>query len=157
MASAFYITFHLDQEIFALSVDTVKEVLDYESIAPLPMAPDYVKGIVNLRGQAIPVVDLRSRFGLPPVMPGPNARILILEFVQNQEHHLVGALADSVREVIEVSADHIAPPPSVGCKWKSSLIEGITLRGNQFILLLHSTELFSAEQLQQLPQPPLAH
>ncbi|HEY6876910.1 MAG TPA: chemotaxis protein CheW, partial [Polyangiales bacterium] len=99
---AHYITFRLGGETFAIPVAHVREVLDLTDITRVPTSPHYMRGVVNVRGSAIPVVDLRIKFGLPPAIDDVNTRILVLELELEGERAVVGALADSVHDVIEL-------------------------------------------------------
>ncbi len=145
-----YITFRLGNEHFALPVAQVREVLDQEDITPLPLSPHALLGIVNVRESAVPVVDLRRRFGMPPSTPGRQARILVMEFVLGESTCVLGGLADAVQEVIELDSTEIKPSPGLGSPWQASLVDGITLREGRFILLLRTETLFSSDELRAL-------
>lgn len=150
MPLAAYITFRLGAEHFALPVTHVREVLDQEEITPLPLAPEALLGVVNVRDSAVPVIDLRRRFGLPATAPGRQARILVMEFALAEGTCVLGGLADAVQEVIELDSSEIRPAPGAGSPWKAGLVEGITLREGHFILLLHTETLFSSDELRTL-------
>jgi len=142
-----YITFRLGDELFAVNVSQVREVLDLTLITKVPTAPACMRGVVNVRGSAIPVVDLRLRFGLPTVPATVSTRILVLELDIEGETTVVGGIADSVEEVIELEPGQIGAPPTIGMRWKSELIQGIGKRGEQFIILLDINTVFSAADL----------
>lgn len=155
MASKSYITFRLGRETFAIDVAHVREVLDMEEVTPLPRAPEHVLGIVNVRGGAIPIVDLRAHFGMAQSETTLQSRILVLEFPEVAPGSVVGGLADAVLEVIELDPADIAPPPVVGQNWSSELIEAVTLREGRFIMLLKVANLFTAPELGRLASTPL--
>ena len=111
--TAQYITFKLGDELFAINVAQVREVLELPLITKVPTAPGYMRGVVNVRGKAIPVVDLRLKFGLPSTPDTINSRIVVLELELDGETTVVGGIADSVHEVIELEADQINPPPRI--------------------------------------------
>jgi purine-binding chemotaxis protein CheW len=145
--SAQYITFRLGDELFAVNVAHVREVLDLTEITKVPTAPVYMRGVVNVRGSAIPVVDLRSRFGLPPVAETVNTRILVLELEIEGESAVIGGIADSVHEVIELDPGQIDPPPTIAMRWRSEFIQGMGKRADKFIILLNINTVFSVQEL----------
>lgn len=142
-----YITFRLGDELFAVNVAQVREVLDLTPITKVPTAPAFMRGVVNVRGSAIPVVDLRQRFGLPPSAETVNTRILVLELTIEGEQAVLGGIADSVHEVIELEPAQIAPPPTIAMRWRSEFIHGIGKRGEDFIILLDLNAVFSAAEM----------
>ena len=143
--TAQYITFKLGDELFAINVSQVREVLDLTLITKVPTAPAYLRGVVNVRGSAIPVVDLRLKFGLPRVPDTVQTRIVVLELELDGETVVVGGLADSVHEVIELEPGQINEPPHLGLRWKTELIQGMGKRGDQFIIILDIARVFAAE------------
>ena len=145
--TAQYITFKLGEEVFAINVSQVREVLDLSLVTKVPTAPSYMRGVVNVRGNAIPVVDLRAKFGLPQVPDTVQTRIVVLELDLDGESVVLGGLADSVHEVIELEPNQIDEPPHIGMRWKTELIQGIGKRGDQFIILLDITKVFTEKDL----------
>ena len=143
-----YITFKLGDEVFAVDVAHVREVLDLTPITRVPTAPPAMRGVVNVRGKAVPVVDLRAKFGLPAAAVGRQTRILVLELVLDGEPLVVGGQADSVREVIELDAAQIAPGPRIATRWRSELVLGMTRRGDDFVIILDVEQIFALEDLQ---------
>jgi purine-binding chemotaxis protein CheW len=141
--TAQYITFKLGDELFAINVAQVREVLELPLITKVPTAPDYMRGVVNVRGKAIPVVDLRLKFGLPSTPDTINSRIVVLELELDGETTVVGGIADSVHEVIELEADQINPPPRIAMRWRTELIQGMGKRGDEFIILLDINQVFT--------------
>lgn len=141
--SAQYITFKLGDELFAINVFQVREVLDLSPVTKVPTAPAYLRGVVNVRGKAVPVVDLRCRFGLPQTADTVHTRIVVLELELEGQMCVVGGQADSVHEVIELEASEIAPPPRLATRWKTDIVRGMARRGNDFIIVLDVGAVFA--------------
>src|ERR1035441_1609998 len=120
-----YMTFKLGDELFAINVAQVREVLEVPQITKLPTAPQYMKGVVNVRGQSIPVVDLRVRFGLPKGTETVQTRIIVMELALDGEVAILGGMADSVHEVIELEPGNINPPPKIAMRWRTEFIQGM--------------------------------
>jgi len=142
-----YITFKLGDELFAINVSQVREVLDLSLITKVPSAPAYMRGVVNVRGNAIPVVDLRLKFGLPNATDTVSTRILVLELELDGEATVLGGIADSVHEVIELDPAQINPPPTIAMRWRSEFIQGMGKRGDEFIIILNIGAVFSLAEL----------
>ena len=152
MQRASYITFKLGDELFAIDVFQVREVIDLSPIARVPTAPEYLRGVVNVRGKAIPVVDLRRKFGLPDVRPTVNTRILILEIDWDGEQCVVGGLADSVHDVIEIGPNEIEPTPKLAARWRNQIIRGLARREAEFVMVLEVDRVFALEELAALAE-----
>jgi purine-binding chemotaxis protein CheW len=140
-----FITFKLGDELFAIDVAHVREVLDLSEITRVPTAPPYLRGVVNVRGSAIPVVDLRHRFGLPHAADTVNTRIVVLELRLDGELTIVGGLADSVHEVLELDRTQLGEPPRIALRWRADLVEGLGKKGDQFIIVLDIGRIFTTE------------
>ena len=123
--TAQYMTFKLGDELFAINVAQVREVLEVSQITRIPTAPDYMRGVVNVRGKAIPVVDLRLKFGLPPGQSTVHTRIVVIELEMDNEVTVVGGVADSVHEVIELEPGQINPPPSIASRASGTSPTGV--------------------------------
>ncbi|MBF0296891.1 MAG: chemotaxis protein CheW [Magnetococcales bacterium] len=141
------LTLTLDGDLYALDIFSVREILDVSQITRIPQAQDCMLGVVNLRGNAVPVMDLRRRFGLPHGQRTVNSRIIIMEFLHDQDLYLIGALADSVKEVLELDPAQVAPPPRMGTKAPIDFITGICRHNDRFIILLDASKVFSLEEL----------
>lgn len=141
------ITFRLGDELFAISVNQVREVLELTQITKVPTAPEYMRGVVNVRGSAIPAVDLRQKFGLPLGQDSVNTRILVLELEIDGELTVLGGIADSVHEVVEFEATEIKPPPSISMRWRTEFIRGLGKRGDQFVIILDIAKVFASTEL----------
>src|SRR5262249_37546664 len=131
-----YLTFKLGEEIYALDVATVREVLDFTTITKIPRTPDFMRGVINLRGNVVPVVDLRTGFGLSKTERTVNTCIVVVEVVLEGEAATIGALADSVEEVIDLEPDQIEPAPRIGIGLNTDFIRGMGKRDSRFIMIL---------------------
>ncbi|MCS7009248.1 MAG: chemotaxis protein CheW [Chthoniobacterales bacterium] len=149
--TARYLTFRLGDELFAINVFKAREVLDVTRITRVPTAPSYMRGVVNVRGNAIPVVDLRRKFGLPEAPDTRNTRIIVMEILIDGETTVIGGLADSVHEVLELEPNEIESPPAIGMRWRTDLILGMGRREGQFLIILDIDKVFSSEDLSLVP------
>ena len=145
--SAQYITFKLGDELFAIDVTQVHEVLELSLVTRVPSAPDFMRGLVNVRGKAIPIVDLRAKFGLPASADTLNTRVVIMEMELDGETAVLGGVADSVHEVIEIEPAQISAAPRIASRWRTELIRGIGRRGDEFIIILNINAVFSSQEL----------
>ncbi len=141
-----WVTFQLGDETYGINVMQVQEVLRVSEIAPVPGAPDYVIGIINLRGNVVTVVDTRSRFGLPYKAPDDMSRIVIIE----ASEHVIGILVDSVAEVVELRADEIEAAPNVGNEESSRYIQGVTSRDGNLLILVDLNKLLTDEEIAEM-------
>lgn len=142
-----YMTFKLGDELFAIDVAQVREVLEVPLITKIPTAPEYMRGVVNVRGQATPVVDLRVRFGLSKGIDEVHTRIIVMELELDGEATVLGGIADSVHEVIELDLGSINPPPRIAMRWRSDFIQGMGKRGDDFIIILDVNAVFASGEL----------
>ncbi|GGG48606.1 chemotaxis protein CheW [Pseudohongiella nitratireducens] len=141
-----WVTFQLEDETYGVDVMVVREVLKYQDIAPVPGAPDYVMGIINIRGTVISVINTRLRFGLPEKEPEENTRIVILEIGQ----HIVGIVVDSVAEVVYMKRSEIESAPQVNKDDSARFIQGVCHRDDKLIILVELDKLLSEEELREL-------
>lgn len=146
-ASTLFLTFRLGDELFALDVSQVREVLELEKITGVPNALEFMRGVINVRGSVVPVIDLRAKFGMEPTKRTVDTRIVVMELNLDGEMTVLGALADSVHEVIDLQASTIEPPPRIGSRWRTKFIHGIGKKDEEFILLLDIDKVFSLEEL----------
>jgi len=142
-----YLTFKLDNEIYAMDITTVREVLDITQITKVPQMPDFMCGVINLRGSVVPVVDLRLKFGLEKAASLRQACIVIIEIILDDEETVLGILVDSVQEVISLEPEQIDPPPRIGTRLKTQFIKGMGKKDKEFIIILETAKVFSAEEL----------
>lgn len=142
-----YLTFKLGEETFAANVAKVLNILEMTQITKVPKAPNYMKGVINLRGVVLPLIDTRIKFEMPETEFTNNTCILVLEIDLNGEIVQVGALVDSVQEVLEFDDADILPPPSIGTKYKTEFIDGVVKADDNFIMLLNMDLIFSTDEL----------
>jgi purine-binding chemotaxis protein CheW len=142
-----YLSFRLDNELFAVNVHQVINILELTKITEVPKAPYYMKGVINLRGKVLPVIDTRLKFGMEAITFTKNTCIVVMEININGERIELGSLVDSVLEVIEVSAEAITPPPSLGNKYKSNFITGMLKQNDDFIMMLDIDNVFSTDDI----------
>ncbi|MBI5888154.1 MAG: chemotaxis protein CheW [Deltaproteobacteria bacterium] len=143
-----YLTFKLGDEVFALDISQVREVLDFTTVTKVPRTPEFMRGVINLRGSVVPIVDMRLKFGMSKTEKTVNTCMIIVEIVLDGERLIVGALADSVQEVIELDPGQIEPPPRIGTKLNTEFIRGMGKRDENFIIILEVDKIFSTDELQ---------
>jgi purine-binding chemotaxis protein CheW len=149
-----YLTFRLGDGAFAIDVAKVREVLDFTTITKIPRTPDFMSGVINLRGNVVPVVDLRLCFEMPKTEKTVNTCIVVVEMMVDGESNVIGALADSVEEVIDLEPEHIQPPPRIGVQIRTDFIKGMGRRDAQLIMILDIDRVFSVEELTALRGAP---
>lgn len=142
-----YLTFKLRNEIFGANVAKVLNILEMTKITKVPNSPSFMKGVINLRGSVLPLIDTRIKFDMGETVYSANTCILVLDIEMGGDTVHVGALVDSVIEVIEIEEVHIQPPPSIGSKYKSEFIDGMAKIGDDFIMLLNMDLIFSTNEL----------
>jgi len=142
-----YLTFTLADEIFAIDVFQVREVLDIAEITKVPQSPEFMRGVINVRGSVVPVVDLRLKFGLQQIDTTKDTRIIVMEIQLDNDIAVIGSIADSVKEVVELSTTQIEKPPRLGKKWRSEVIKGVGKQNDRFILILDVNLVFSSDEL----------
>ncbi len=142
-----YLTFKLAEEVFAIDVSKVREVLDFTTITKIPRTPDFMSGVINLRGNVVPVVDLRLCFEMSKTEKTVNTCIVVMEMMLEGESTVVGALADSVEEVIDLEPEQIQPAPRMGTQIRTDFIKGMGRRDAEFVMILDIDRVFSAEEL----------
>ncbi len=141
-----YVTFYLGDEKYGINVMQVQEVLRITEIAPVPGAPSYVLGIINLRGNVVTVIDTRNRFGLMSKETDDASRVVIIE----TEDHIIGILVDSVAEVVELQSSEIETAPNVGNEESSKYIQGVTSRDNELLILVDLNKFLSEDEKAEL-------
>ncbi len=142
-ATGQYLTFKLADEVFAVEVGKVREILEYIPITKVPRTPDYMRGVINVRGSVVPVLDLRLKFGMTATEQSIDTCINVLEIAFEEEKIVLGALADSVQEVIELEPGQIEPAPRIGTNIRTDMIKGMGKRDNGFIMILDIDKVFS--------------
>ncbi len=142
-----YLTFKLDREIYALDIAQVREVLDFTDVTKVPRMPEFMRGVINLRGGVVPVVDLRLKFGMSLTEKTVDTCIIIKEITLEGEKTLLGTLADSVQEVLDLEPGQIEPAPKIGTRLKTEFIKGMGKKNDEFVIILDVDRVFSTEEL----------
>lgn len=151
------LSFILANEWFGVEISGIQEVLEHRKVTPVPRTPEFMLGVINLRGKVVPVVDLRVHFSMAVTEPTVDTCIVIINVEIDGEETALGILADRVQEVIEIRTDDISPPPKIGNRVDSQYIYGMARCDEHFIILLRISRIFSSEELQQVldrvPEP----
>ncbi len=149
-ASSQYVTFNLGKELYGVEVTRTREILSLTPVTKVPQTPDYLLGVINLRGQVVPVVDMRLKLGLPAGDETEDTCIIVVDVHVDGETITVGALADAVREVLDIRSDQIEPPPRLGTRLNTEYINGMGKIDEQFMILLNIDRIFNSEELAQV-------
>jgi purine-binding chemotaxis protein CheW len=142
-----HLTFKLDEEVFAVDISKVREVLEFTTVTKVPQTPPFMRGVINLRGSVVPVVDLRLKFGMSETSRTVNTCVIIVEVALDGESTVLGALADSVQEVFELEPGQIEPAPKIGTRLKTEFIKGMGKRDDEFIIILDIDKVFTTDEL----------
>ncbi len=142
-----YLTFTLDDEVFAVDVARVREILEITNITKVPQVPDFMRGVINLRGCVVPVIDLRLKLGMQEIAQTVNTCIIVVEVELDGENTVIGALADSVQEVIEMEPSQIEEAPHIGTHLKAEFIRGMGRHDARFVMILDIDKVFSSEDI----------
>lgn len=145
-----YLTFLLGKEYFAVNVNQVLEVLEQQTITKIPCSPEHVLGIINFRGDILPVIDMRQKFHLQPIGSNERIYIIIYETIINECKTTIAATADSVNDVIEITQDEIKSVPELGMRYDSKFITGAIRRNDVFILMLDIDKVFLKSEAEVL-------
>ncbi|WP_425523769.1 chemotaxis protein CheW [Rhizobium setariae] len=144
-SEAQFVTFSLGEEIFAVPVEVVREILDYEEAFKIPNGPDYLLGLRNVRGQGVPTIDLRLKLGLTRTIPSPHTRVLVLDIPMPDRLLSLGLVADRVFEVTPFRRDQIEQAPDIGTRWRSDYISGVVRRETGFVVIIDLARLLTAD------------
>lgn len=142
-----FLSFTLDAEVFALDVHKVREVLDRTELTRVPRMPDFMRGVLNIRGSILPVIDMRVRFGMGQVVETVDTCIVVVEVDVEGETTVLGAMVDGVDEVFELDASALEPPPKMGAKLKTEFIEAMGRRDDGLIIILDADRVFSSDEI----------
>ncbi|NWB95948.1 purine-binding chemotaxis protein CheW [Pseudomonas gingeri] len=153
LQEAQYLTFLLAGEMFAIGILGIKEIIEYGNVTPVPMMPAFVRGVINLRGAVVPVVDLGARFGQPCSSVTRRSCVVIIE-ANSDDHQAqdIGLLVDTVSEVLEIPAAEIEPPPSFGARIRTDFISGMAKVDGKFVIVLQVDRVLSVDEMSQLAQ-----
>ena len=146
-----YVTLGVDRDVFAVDVRVVNEILDMRPMARVPNAPAFLVGMIDVRGRNVPVIDLRTRLGLPPAAAAPQSRIVVLDAELAGRALPLGLLADQVYEVTALDGGKIEPPPEIGVRWRSEYIAGVGRRNGGFVIIFDLARLLSSDEVALLP------
>lgn len=142
-----YLTFTLDRELFALPVSKVLEILEISPIVKVPLSPAYMRGVINLRGNILPVIDARNKFGMPDAPFTIHSCIVVVGIGTGKDPLLVGVLVDSVKEVIGIPETAIQPSTGIGAFCNNDLVAGMGKTGDEFAMILDPDKVFAADEL----------
>ena len=146
-----FLTFALGEEVFAMDIRTVREIIQHGSMTTVPLMPDFVRGVINLRGAVVPVIDLHARFGRPAARVGKKTCIVIFDSLRQtdgvSERVELGLMVDAVSEVIDIAADHIEPPPNFGAAVRREFISGMGKVGERFVVILDPDRAFDVSEM----------
>ena len=147
-----YLTFTLGGEMFAVAILNVKEIIEYGTVTEIPMMPGFIRGVINLRGAVVPVIDLSCRFGGKSTQVARRTCIVIIELIQDDQKHDIGVMVDAVFEVLEIARAEIEPPPSFGAKIRTDFISGMGKVSGKFVIILDVARVLSVEEIAMLTQ-----
>src|SRR5258708_2008580 len=144
--AAQYLTFTLGSEVFAIGILAIKEIIEYSALTPVPMMPAYVRGVINLRGAVVPVLDLSVRFGKPASPVTKRTCIVIIEICTSGQRQDVGIVVDTVDSVLDIPPDQIEPPPAFGARISTDFIQGMGKVNGRFVILLDVNCVLAPEE-----------
>ena len=148
-----YLTFLLSGEMFAVAILHIKEIIEYDNLTEVPMMPGFIRGVINLRGSVVPVVDLSARFGRNRTEVSRRTCIVIIEVESSEESKQdIGVMVDSVSEVLEIPRSEIEPPPAFGAKIRVDFIHGMGKVAGKFVIILNANKVLSVDELSMLGQ-----
>ena len=145
-----YLTFLIGGEMFAISILGIKEIIEYGNLTTVPMMPDFIRGVINLRGAVVPVVDMSARFGRTASEVTRRSCIVIIEVETDEEKQDVGVVVDSVSEVLEIPAAEIEPAPSFGARIRADFISGMGKVNGKFVIILNADRVLSVDEMAML-------
>ena len=147
-----YLTFVLGGEVFAIGILSIKEIIEYGHLTTVPLMPAHIRGVINLRGAVVPVIDLSARFGRDGTQVTRRTCIVILEVLAGEGKQDIGVVVDAVNEVVEIPADQIEPAPDFGARIRTDFIQGMGKVGERFVIILSVNHVLSVEELAALGQ-----
>ena len=147
-----YLTFMLSGETYGINILDIKEIIEYGNLTPVPMMPEFIAGVINLRGSVVPIINLKLRFGGNTTEIGKRTSIVIIEVGNNDRKNEIGIIVDIVNEVIELAESDIEPAPSFGAHIRADFIQGMGKIGEEFLILLDVNQVLSVEELSIVEQ-----
>jgi len=145
-----YLTFSLGGEVFALGILNVKEIIEFGNVTEIPMMPSFIRGVINLRGAVVPVIDLSARFGGSASAISRRTCIVIVELGSGDERQDLGVIVDAVNEVLEIPRSEIEPPPAFGARIRADFIQGMGKVDGRFVIILNVERVLSTEEIATL-------
>jgi purine-binding chemotaxis protein CheW len=155
VASKQFLTFRIGNENYGLELSQTREIIEYSGITQVPLMPNFLRGVINLRGEVVPVIDLAVRLGRSSIEVQRRTCIIVVELTNNDQHHVLGLLADAVSEVIEMDDENIEDAPSFGANIRAEFIQGIAKQGEEFVVLLDANNALSIRELAHLVEAEL--
>lgn len=150
-----FLTFRIANEFYGLELSQTREIIEYSGITEVPLMPSFLRGVINLRGEVVPVIDLSVRLGRKPIEVQKRTCIIVVEMQNNDQNHVLGLLADGVSEVIEMDEENIEDAPSFGANIRADFIQGIAKQGDAFVVLLDANNALSIRELAHLVEAQL--
>jgi len=154
--TAQYLTFHAAQATYAMGIGTIREIIEYGSITTIPLMPAFIRGVINLRGAVVPVIDLAARLGFPPAAPSRRTCIVIVEMGHEGELFEMGLVVDGVSEVLELSPADLEPPPTFGANIRSDFIQNMARIHGNFVIVMRLEQVLSIDEVSHLARMGLA-
>ena len=145
-----FVTFSLDRQLFAVPVGVVREILDHEEPAPIPQRPEFLLGLKDVRGQGVPVIDLRLKLGMSPTVRTQDTRIVVIDVPQGERVLPLGLVADKVFEVTSFDLSQVGPAPEVGVTWSSDYIAGVILKDEKFVVIVDLARMFGEDSMTRM-------
>lgn len=149
-----YLTFRLGEEEFGVHVGQVINILEMTSITKVPRSPYFMKGVINLRGKVLPIIDARLKFGMEEKAYTSNTCIIVMDLELHGETVDIGAIVDDVLSVVEIDKSQVEPPPGIGSKYKSEFIYGMAKVNEEFIMLIDMQKVISIDEMSQIAETP---
>lgn len=154
-AKSQYLTFRIGDEQYGLRLAQTREIIEYGGITSVPLMPNFLRGVINLRGEVVPVIDLAVRLGRPAITIQKRSCIIVVELESVEQHHILGLLADAVSEVVELDVNNIEDAPSFGANIRAEFIQGIAKIDDEFVILLDADKALSICELSHLVEAHL--
>lgn len=151
-----FLTFLAEGELFGMNIESVREVIEYPTVTEVPLMPPFVKGVVNLRGDVVPIIDLAVRFGKAQTQVDRRTCIVIVEIQHDEEEQIIGMVVEAVSEVVEISDQDIEPPPAFGARIRSEFIEGVAKVNGAFAVLLSASHVLSIDEMSAIVEADIA-
>lgn len=145
-----YLTFMLGGEIFAIGILSIKEIIEYGQLTEVPRMPDFIRGVINLRGAVVPVIDLGARFGKHPASVSRRTCVVIIEVDHDGEQQVVGVMVDAVNEVLDIAPEQIEPAPNFGANIRADFISGMGKVEGKFVIILNVNHVLSLDEMSTL-------